>query len=483
MNCKFCNAELEEQNMICPVCGKDNAEEEQQTVSEEIAALAEETAEEEQTALSEETIEETVEETAGEITEEIAEADQTPVMPKKKKWVIPVIAACAALILIGGAVLGWWLFNGGSFTPRENNVRYKDSYIAEGKKLDKAMDTVVATMGQRELSNGEFQVYYWMQVYNFMEYYGSNVNIDLSKPLAEQNMSDELTWEQYFIDLALATWNRYQALCVAAESEGYTLPDEVKQNLSQSRENLDTAAKEYEFESAEEMIQADMGPGCSLDDYLKYMDEYYLGVYYFNGIFDQMNPTEEEISTFFDENAENFESQYGVTKESGKLVDIRHILIEPEGAQKDENGYVNATEEQWEACRVAAQAILDGWKAGEATEEAFAALAAEHSVDTGSSSNGGLYSAVPTGYMVENFDAWMFDASRQSGDTGLVKTEFGYHIMYYVSGEEGWLLYGRDALISDLCSKQLDELTKNNPIEVNYKAIVLGQADLQSNMQ
>lgn len=471
MYCKICKAELEEQNMICPACGTDNTPEE--TVVEAVEAVVEET--------NEETIEATAEENAEEAV--LAETEQPAAAPKKRKWLIPLVAALAALVVVGGAVFGWWLFNGGSFTPKQNDVHYKTNYIATGNKLDKAMDTVVATMGDRELTNSEFQVYYWMQVYNFLEYYGSNVSIDLSKPLAEQNMTDGMTWEQYFIDLALATWNRYQALCVAAESEGYTLPEEVRQTLSQTQENLDAAAKEYVFASAEEMIQADMGPGCSMDSYLKYMNDYYLGVYYFNGIYDQMNPTEEEISAFFDENAENFETQYGVTKESGKLVDIRHILIAPEGAETDDNGYVVATEEQWEQCRVAAQALLDGWKAGEATEEAFAALAAEHSVDTGSSSNGGLYSAVPTGYMVENFDAWMFDESRQSGDTGLVKTEFGYHIMYYVSGEEGWLLYGRDALISDLCSKRLDEMTKSNPIEVNYKAIVLGQADLQSNMQ
>jgi predicted amidophosphoribosyltransferase len=36
-NCKFCNAELEENSTVCPSCGKENAEE-VETVREEIPA-------------------------------------------------------------------------------------------------------------------------------------------------------------------------------------------------------------------------------------------------------------------------------------------------------------------------------------------------------------------------------------------------------------------------------------------------------------
>ena len=477
MNCKFCNAELEDQNVVCPACGKDNGQQEQAAAEAEEQEIPVETVPAEAEIVSEEIAVEAVEEAV----KEIAEEEIAP--PKKKTWVVVVAAICAGLVLLAAVATGWWFYNGGSFLPRENDVHYKDDYIAEGVKLEKAMDDVVATMGDRTLTNGELQVYYWMQVYNFLEYYGSSVQIDITKPLAEQEMAEGTSWEQYFIGLSLATWNRYQALCMEAEKAGYTLPEDIQAVLNDTEKTLTASAKEYGYETAEEMIQADMGPGCSMEDYLKYMNDYYLGVYYFNGIFEQMNPTQEEISAFFDEHAADFETQYGVTKTSGKLVDVRHILLSPEGAEKGENGYPVATEEQWEACRLEAQALLDGWKAGEATEEAFAALAAECSEDTGSSSNGGLYSAVPTGYMVKAFDAWIFDESRQPGDTGLVKTEFGYHIMYYVGGEEGWILYGRDALISELCGQQLDEMTKNNPIEVDYKSIVLGQADISASME
>ena len=34
--------------------------------------------------------------------------------------------------------------------------------------------------------------------------------------------------------------------------------------------------------------------------------------------------------------------------------------------------------------------------------------------------------------MVTEFNDWVFDTERKEGDTGIVKTTYGYHIMYYV---------------------------------------------------
>ena len=91
------------------------------------------------------------------------------------------------------------------------------------------------------------------------------------------------------------------------------------------------------------------------------------------------------------------------------------------------------TDAAWTAAEQKAQSLLDEWKVGEHTEDSFAFLAAENSADTGSASNGGLYEEVYPGQMVDAFDAWCFDAARQPGDTGIVKTEYGYHVMYFSS--------------------------------------------------
>ena len=477
MNCKFCNAELDEQELICPVCGKDNtpAEEEEAVPATEGEAWEQTDGEEDIEDIGDEDVEDDED-------DEDYEDDYEDEKPRRKTWKIVVAIACCAVLLLGAAA-ALLLYHNGAFAPKENDVHYKDSYIVSGDALLNAMDTVVITMGDRVLTNGELQVYYWMQVYNFVDNYGSSVSIDLTKPLSQQFMSDDTTWEQYFLNLAIATWKRYQVLCIEAEKAGYTLPEEVAAQMQTMAQGLNESAVGYGFANADEMIKSDMGPGCTVEIYLEYLNDYYLAIYYFNTIYEQIQPTREQVSAFFDENAESFASQYGVTKESGKLVDVRHILIEPKDAKKDANGYVMATDDQWEKCRKESQAILDGWKAGDATEESFAKLANEHSVDPGSNTKGGLYSGIPTGYVVENFDAWMFDESRQPGDTGLVKTEFGYHIMYYVGGDEAWYLYALEPTISDLCGKKLNEMTEGVEMNVDYKSIVLGQANLTTNMQ
>ncbi|MBR3610455.1 MAG: peptidylprolyl isomerase [Oscillospiraceae bacterium] len=108
------------------------------------------------------------------------------------------------------------------------------------------------------------------------------------------------------------------------------------------------------------------------------------------------------------------------------FVDVRHILIMPE---KDESG--KASEEAWAEAEKKANEIYDEYLAGEMTEEAFSELAKENSMD-GNASVGGIYENVYKGQMVAPFENWCFDSARKTGDTGIVETSFGYHIMYFV---------------------------------------------------
>lgn len=499
MNCKYCQAELDESSILCPACGKPQeeeipAEEEKMTVQETAenkVPAVEETADEapavEETADEVPAVEETtdeapaVEETAEDEAPDGEEAAQEEPVRKPKTWVkVAAIAGCVVLFL--GLLTSIWYGINGQLLPRANDVNYKDCYTAEDDKAVKAADTVIATVGEHTLTNGQLQIYYWMEVYTFLEDYGSYlayVGLDYTKPLSEQYVAgEETTWEQYFLSKALAKWHQYQSLVIMAEEEGVAMSQELRQNLDNLRGNMDATSVYYGFADADEMIKADMGAAASMDDYMAYMNVYYMGLEYFETLFDKVNPTAEQVEAHWNTNGANIESSYGVNKESGKLVDVRHILICPEDSGTAEGGTAEYTDEAWEACLKKAEEILETWKSGEATEASFAALANEHSEDPGSNTTGGIYSYVYKNQMVAEFDAWCFDESRQEGDTGIVKTQFGYHILYFVYGDEGWIRRAEQDYITTVCSEMMKEGMDANPLEVNYKKIVLGNANL-----
>ena len=454
MNCKFCNAELAEDVTLCPACGQENTEE---TVETE-AVVCEET---EITA-----IEETAEETAAETVEEPAEAPKQ----KPKTWVI-VLAIIGALAI--AAVLGIAVYFGINASKTAKNYSVSESQAVE------ARDTVVATVGDMELTNSTLQVSYWQAVNEFYNYYGYYLDpsvLDLSKPLDQQFYDEEngVTWQQYFLNGALTAWSRYAALCMHGKEAGFVLSAEAQSYLDSMPSQLDGMAASYGYESAEVMLYEDLGPACDVTGYLNYLNTNFYATQYLDSLYTNMIPSMEEIQSYYAEN-EAFLNEQGIINDGSITVDVRHILINPKGGTEDENGAVTYSEEEWEACRQEAQELLDKWLAEDGTEEGFAQFAMTYTEDTGSMATGGLYTDVHVGRMVEPFENWCFDESREYGDYGLVKTTYGYHLMFFVSSEEIWIANVRDAMINERSLAVVDEAAAKWPLEVNHKKIVLGK--------
>ena len=136
--------------------------------------------------------------------------------------------------------------------------------------------------------------------------------------------------------------------------------------------------------------------------------------------------------------------------------DVRHILIQfPEEEKKDEEEKKEEVEVELldaskydvtvdidvdlentgdKALYKEAQTILEDYLAGDKTEEAFAELAKKHSAD-GNAAQGGIYEDVTEGYMVAEFENWALAEGREYGDVGIVETQYGYHIMYFIGTE------------------------------------------------
>ena len=164
----------------------------------------------------------------------------------------------------------------------------KGSYTASDEEVLAAGDTVVATIDGHTLTNGQLQIYYWMEVQNFLNSYGSYasyIGLDVSQGLDTQlcGMAEiPETWQQFFLASALNTWRNHQVLAAEAEKAGFQMDPAMEAELAGIPAVLEQNALSYGFSSAEELLAFNVGGGTSLEDYLHFMDLYYLGTLYYN---------------------------------------------------------------------------------------------------------------------------------------------------------------------------------------------------------
>lgn len=139
---------------------------------------------------------------------------------------------------------------------------------------------------------------------------------------------------------------------------------------------------------------------------------------------------------------------------------VRHILVSLDSYKTDAEAKKKADE------------ILAEYNKGAMTAESFAALAEKYTEDPGSKTTGGLYEDFTEGTMVAPFEEWSFDKARKKGDTGIVKTDYGYHIMYFENvGKPAWMGEVAAKIKDDTYMKLYKEIEKTYKIEKNEKVI------------
>lgn len=458
MNCKHCNAEIEQDVSVCPNCGEN---------------------------LEEDII---VPEVSVEMQETIQPVEEKP---KKHvwKWVLRIGGAVLALAILASALafaLGiiTWKSVVGLFKEEPDDIFVKEAYEVSDTVMEKKADVVIAKIGDNKLTNAQLQVFYKMQVQEFLNYYGSYltaIGLDYTVALSEQTcyFDETLTWEQYFLDKALKTWQNYQTMVILSEESDFSISKEQQAELDNFADTMQAQAKESGYESAQEMIEDVLGAGCTVEDYEVYVKLIMISNEFYSHEYTRLTPSDADIEAYFDENVETFKEQ-GITKDGGFVSSVRHILISPEGGtENEETGEVTYSEKELKAAQDKAEALLAKWKEGEATEQSFADLVKDNTDDTGSAETGGLYEDVsPVSSYVEEFRAWAVDPERKEGDTDIVKTQFGYHIMYFVSGEPYWLQEAGTMLLSERTTQMIEEAIEQHPMKVTYKNIVLSSLDL-----
>ena len=119
------------------------------------------------------------------------------------------------------------------------------------------------------------------------------------------------------------------------------------------------------------------------------------------------------------------------------LANVRHLLVKFEGGTTASDGSITYSDTEKATAKAEAEKLLKEWEDGAKTEESFIELVKKYTDDEASKETGGLYEDIyPGANYVENFLNWSIDPDRKVGDTAIIVSDYGYHIMFYSSEDE-----------------------------------------------
>lgn len=389
----------------------------------------------------------------------------------------------------------------------------------KGSYTGTAADNVVATVGSLTLTNGELQVWYWAEVSQYRQE-SHEINPDFDRPLDTQVCqidSSVNSWQQYFLKQALFAWHNAQALLQHSQEVPLSFEEAYQPNrknterymtgmpaaevlygyyshyrpnsmhqayLDEIPQMLEKLAQEKGYADAETMAQEAFG--TSWKDLEAFASSWNRAYMYFTHLSHYIEPTAEELDIYYQEHASNDATE-------DIRVDFRQILLIPGEAvfgnteqEEAENlevnlgpdGTVTCSEEVWAACEADARKLLDAWlRNNRGTEAAFGETARKYSRDTGTNVNGGRYQSIRKGQMIKILDDWCFDPAREAGDTAILRSDYGVHILYFSGSrtlvqeetEREYYRQRQNVLIA--------EAKEAYPMEVTYSAIALQEAE------
>ena len=455
-----------------------------------------------------------------------AEEEKRAKRKKRDFWIKIVVGLCVVLCVV--------------LTVFESNFFYRSikAVDVEGTEYSVAEYNWLYTNSYYEIYNSLYNTY------------GSYVSyiIDSSKPLSEQQYSEDQTWADYLREYTDESIKTMTALYDEAKANGYEMDESYYSRIDSEWSTIEATAKNYGTDTASFLVSS-YGRGVNEKVYREMYERYLYAYsyadsvregfeissedidvrynedrtafdtvsynyYYVNGIATD-DQTDEEAMAAAKEKAEeiladsnmnaylelnydaelsevryspyaNISSTYAdwlfddaraagdkdIFEAAGgyyiiefvekndlhyNVVSVRHILVQPDDTSSDES---------WDAALEKAEGYVETWNDLGGGEDNFSYIAMAYSSDSGSASNGGLYSNIAKGQMVQEFEDWCFDPARKEGDTDIIKTTYGYHIMYFVEEGEEYYTYVIDNTIrSERYTEYADALVEDYSVK------------------
>ena len=352
-----------------------------------------------------------------------------------------------------------------------NSLRCKDTYLVPAEDFDP--DTTVAWLGGEALTAGQLQAYYRMEVCG----YTGEPLPDLTKPLEEQLCpltQEGLSWQHYFLRRAIEAWQLEQGLVLAAR-EPMPVTEELFQPDQEAHRTYLPAGL-----PAEKVLYADRDcftPNSVHQAYLDSLPEVLSRLASDSGaesIGALAGTRDADVAAaaerlnlaymFFTEKTWEEAKEASFDEDT---VSLRHCLLIPN----------SDSEEDWAACKVRAGTLLNDWKnhwlATRNGDSHFARLANENSMDEGTRADGGLLTGIRRGQLLAPLEDWCFDSARQPGDTAVLQSELGVHIVYFRSRQTQTAAEEADEAFDACAAALLEQAASYGKAEVDYSAVIL----------
>lgn len=262
-------------------------------------------------------------------------------------------------------------------------------------------DSYVAQVGSLKITQDEYTYFLW-DIRSQLEANAGLQDDKLRKEFWESKDGNQ-TKEEYAKELALEKAREYKILFDKAKAAGCTLDKkeitEINNGIDNNLRNLGTGKK---AEKAYEELY-----GLSVEKMKSISKDLRIAGNFYNSELTKIQVSEEEIKKHYDENLQSYQA-----------VTVKHVLF----LTVDENSNEALPQGKQEEAKKNAEDILDRVKAG----EDIGSLVKQYSQDTASKDTGGEYTFI-RGQMMKEFEDWSFSA--KVGDVGLVKTQYGYHVI------------------------------------------------------
>ena len=304
-------------------------------------------------------------------------------------------------------------------------------------------NAVFATLNGLDVKIYEYKLYYSLVKSDVL--FEADVRLDDAETEAlylAMEINEGVTMGDYIKERALVELRRYKVLAYFAKDRGTELDDDDWAFIN------DTIQSQIDSFGGQEALEISIFDdyGISLASYIKLFVQNQINEKCYNEIYKETDYTEEEISA-------EYEMKHGYFEN----LTVRHILFMPEGEDGDRTA---------EETLHLAESILARVQAG----EDMTMLAEQYSEDFSAVDNGGEYTFNRYDDFVQELLDWGFAA--KIGESGIVKTDFGYHVILKEDETVTSLEAAREDLISSIRNQKISQRFEEVSSSDEFKWII-----------